>query len=317
MSDGYVLIDGNSIGFAAQTSHKLSAGGSDTTAIFGVIRSVRQFAAQYGATRRLIVLWDGKGWRHTVYPEYKAHRSKPAVTAHEKAQRAARDSYKAQKKDIMRGLSLMGVDQVIAANMEADDLAAILTDRYRKQGKRILLISGDKDWLQLVGNKVAWFDPIRGKIITAGTFNEHTGLVNTRQFVEEKCLIGEPGDLGPGSGVGGIGAKKARDLLERFGSVGGFLNAWMDGSLKDEKLPKAFRDFADETLPGQSIFERNKTLVDLRTSARPSIVGLRVIKGAPDRDAFTEFCGAFAFQSILKDLDGFLEPFENAQKEAA
>jgi DNA polymerase-1 len=313
---GYALADGNSLGFAAQTSARLSAGGQDTQAIYGVIRTVRQIVMTH-ALLTTVVLWDGRSWRKDVFPQYKAHRDKEAVTKHEKAQAEARASYKAQKKHLMRGLNLLGVTQVIAANMEADDLAAIMTDRYRAQKKKVVLISGDKDWLQLVGPGVSWHDPIRDHRVNMGSFNEFTGLANPRQLVELKCLMGEPGDLGPGSGVGGIGEKKARELLGRFGSVQGFLNAWMDGSLADEKLPKAFRDFADEGLPGREIFARNQMLIDLRTPHRPPPHNLRVIKGAPDREAFADFCGEFAFQSILKDLDGFMEPFEDRSATAA
>lgn len=312
---GFCLIDGNSIGFAAQSSAKLSAGGQETQAIYGAIRTIRQIAMTH-ALLTPIVLWDGKSWRQTVYPQYKAHRDKEAVTAHEKKAKAERDAYKAQKKHIARGLQHIGILQSLAWNMEADDLAAIFTRRFRAQKKKVVLISGDKDWLQLVGPGVSWHDPIRDNRVSLSNFQEFTGLANPRQLVELKCLVGEPGDLGPGSGVGGIGDKKARELLDRFGSVAGFWNAWTDGSLKGEKLHKAFEAFADENGPGRDIFARNLTLIDLNTDKRPAPANLKLIKGKFDREAFIDFCGEFAFKSILKDLDGFLEPFDPALKEA-
>lgn len=314
-SIGYCLIDGNSIGFAAQSASKLSAGGEPTQAIYGTIRTVRQIVATHNMLTP-IVLWDGVSWRKHVFPEYKAHRDKVATTPHEKKAKAERDEYKRQKPQIARGLKLLGVPQMLSMNMEADDLAAILTKRFRANGKKVFLISGDKDWLQLVGPGVSWHDPIRDDRINGGNFAEKTGLANPRQLVELKCLVGEPGDLGPGSGVGGIGEKKARWLLETYGSVGGFLNAWIDGSLKDEKLHKAFLDFAAENSPGQEIFQRNLMLIDLRTEKRPEMLDPKLTKGAFNREGFIEFCGQFAFKSILKDIDAFLEPFDPAAREA-
>lgn len=325
---GACLIDGNSLGFAAQSANKLAVAGQQTQAIYGMVRTIRQIVMMHRVLTP-IVLWDGVSWRKSIYPQYKAHRDKEAVTAHEKKAKADRDAYKSQKKHIARALRHLGVPQMVALNMEADDLAAILTKRYRAEKKKIILISGDKDWLQLVGPGVSWHDPIRDHRVNQGNFNEFTGLANPRQLVELKCLIGEPGDLGPGSGVGGIGDKSGREILHHFGSINGLLNLWIEGKVdpatgavegidpSEWKAGKKVREFLDESGPGRDIFARNMRLIDLTTTERPKPHGLKLDKGLFDREAFADLCGEFAFKSILKELDTFLEPFDPAMKEEA
>lgn len=326
MSDGYCLIDLNSIGFAANAASKLTVAGQETQAIYGVLKTLRGILVKH-PNLTPICLHDGVSWRKSVYPQYKAHRDKEAVTVHEKKAAADKAAYKRQKPHIARALKLIAVPQMIAANMEADDLAGILIKKARESKKKVVLISGDKDWLQLIGAGVSWHDPIRDNKVTPGNFAEFTQLANVRQFIELKCLIGEPGDLGPGSGVGGIGDKTGRELLNRFGSINNLLNLWIENQIDektgvvngvdDYKLSKKVMAFLDENSEGRTIFARNLRLIDLNTTERPDPIQMRLHKGELDREAFTDFCGEFAFRSILSDMDGWLEPFEARLKEMA
>ncbi|CAO3459975.1 hypothetical protein [Azospirillum argentinense] len=325
---GYIIIDGNSIGFAAQASTRLSVGGQETQAIFGTLRTVRAIR-QSRPDLTPIVCWDGVSWRKDVYPQYKAHRDKEATSKHAVAMQAARAAFKTQRPHIAQALKHLGVAQFSALNMEADDLAAILVARYRPLGKKLLLVSGDKDWLQLIGPRTVWFDPIRDHRVSPAGFQEFTGLANVRQLVELKALVGEAGDLGPGSGVGGIGDKTAREILSRFGSVNSLCNLWIEGRIDAVTGvvagvdPAAFkcsakvRDFLDETKPGRAIFARNLRLIDLNTRERPAPYGPKLVKGRFDRAAFTDICDRFAFKSILKEFDAWVEPFDPALKEIA
>ena len=303
----YLLIDGNSIGFAAQQGTRLTLGSTEVQAIFGVLRSVRMLTAQF-PTLQPLVLWDGRSWRKQVFAEYKANRddkANPKVLA-------MRDSYRAQRPHISRGLRHLGIWQMIAGNMEADDLAGMMVKKAMRDSSAALMVSGDKDWLQLVGNRIVWFDPIRQNRVSIANFKEKTGYANPRAFLEGKALQGDAGDNIPG--VGGIGEKGAAQLLEKFASVAAFLD-WV-GNDETKELGKKLREFAFNTTGGLDKFARNMQLMDLIPASPPVPERLSLTRGAVDVAVFTEFCEEFQFHSMLNDLTGWMAPFERF-KEAA
>jgi 5'-3' exonuclease len=324
MSKGFLLIDGNNIGNAAQNSKVLKVGDTEVQSVYHSLRAIRAAVAAYPALTP-IVLWDGRSWRHGRFPEYKANREKDTdkpLKDYEIKQQHNRDTWKAMKKHVIRGLKLIGVRQMMALNLEADDLVGILVNRYAPQGKKILMITGDQDWLQLVRPGVGWFDPIQDKRITAMNFSEKVGYSKTVKnkelgteheewrgcpspaaYLDVKCLMGDTGDNIPG--VGGIGEKGAYELVLQFGSVANFFN---QANLEGVKLPKKLSDFAtDETKIAR--FQLNQVLMDLSHKEIPAPIDLKVTHQAPDDEAFSTFCEEFMFASILKNLPAWLEPF--------
>jgi 5'-3' exonuclease len=249
------------------------------------------------ATHKPIVLWDGASWRTKMFAEYKLNREK-ADTIHEKRMLAAKDEFARQRDAIKKGYNLLGIDQVQAFNMEADDLAAIMTDLYVKRGDKVVLLTGDRDWIQLVQPGVIWVDPINDRKVTMSNFEEMTGVADPSQFVEAKCLMGDQGDNIPG--VGKVGEKGAKEFLATFGSFANFSNMALDGSLDVKKLPKKYRDLAEDE-GKRIIFSRNMALMDLRTKDRPAPINLRVTAGEPDADKFKVYCTTLLFKSIIND----------------
>lgn len=306
MKHGYLVIDGNNIAYAANATRKLHVGDLETQGIYGFLRAIRAAIANYPMLKP-IVLWDGRSWRYDAFPDYKAKREKAPETKSEQAMADNRASMREQKPFIRRALINLGVTQMVALNLEADDLAGIIVRRYQPEGKKILLISGDKDWIQLIGPGVGWMDPINDIRITASKLEEKLGVKTPRQWLEVKALMGDSSDEIPG--VGGIGEKGAKELVMTYGSVTSFLNQAMDGSLPE--LPKKFRDFAEST-DKQVIFHRNMKLMDLASPEIPAPLGLKVEKSTLDADAFAEFCEELIFRSITSDLNNWCEPFENA-----
>lgn len=304
MSKKFILIDGNSIGHAAQNGTTLTVGNVQVQAIYGFLRTMRKIAAIYPHYTPA-VLWDGASWRRMIYADYKANREK-ADTKYERRLLAQKDAFKQQVPAIKKALTLLGIDQVQATNMEADDLAAIMTDLYVQQGHQVMLLTGDQDWIQLVGPKVTWFDPIHDRKVTEANFHEMTGVKDARAFVEKKALMGDTGDNIPG--VGGIGEKGAKEFLEKFGSFTNFSNLALDPSFDISALPKKFRDLAQDEEKRLN-FSNNLRLMDLRTSARPAPVNLRVVKGEPNAELFRQFCVKAMFKSIYQDFDDWISVF--------
>lgn len=318
----YLLIDGNNITHAAQSAKKLTVGNIEVQAIFGFIRTMHKMMRVYPLMKP-IVLWDGASWRKMHAPEYKENREANHTKAYEKAQ-VERKAAKNQIPAIKKGLTLLGIDQVKASNMEADDLAAILGDKFTKRGDRVLLVSGDKDWIQLVTPTMGWFDPIQDRKIFKAADCEGAIKIkvdNFRQFLEIKALMGDIGDNI--AGVGGIGEKGAQHFIDVFGSWANFSNMAMDGTWAiafnevEPRYRKVFQTLVDDENK-RLLFSRNMHLMDLRTPARPAPVNLVVTRGEPDRARFETFCQRLVFLSFLKDLDAWLTVFPAFRlKEAA
>jgi 5'-3' exonuclease len=325
MSQGFLLIDGSNIAHAANSAKvEMRCGEQVTTAIFGFLRSIRPQVAMFPQLMP-IVLWDGRSWRKQVFKPYKAGRDDAPKSKQEEIQLQNRATLKTQLPHIKRGLSLLGMTQIDALNMEADDLAGMLVKRHQPKGKKIMLLSGDKDWIQLVSPGVGWFDPIRNWRLTHGTLSKRLGwcpdkkritcfpkdqgdkfmgVPSPRAWLEMKALMGDSSDEIPG--VGGIGEKGALELVVKHTSVGGFLSACIDGTIKD--LPKKLADFVDSD-EKQEIYRRNLLLMDLNHPHIPKPIDLRVNKTELDPDAFYGFCEEFLFNSILTSED-WHQPFE-------
>ncbi len=312
-----LLVDFNNIGFAAHNSPKLIAGDLETQAVFNSLRMLRGALRTYrGFTP--IVLWDGRSWRHKVLDTYKSNRDDTPE------KRAHRDAYKAQKPYIIKSLKALGVPQMMALNLEADDLAGMLTGKLLKGGHTVVLLSGDTDWLQLVQAGVIWHDPINDRIVNHRNFETFTELPSPRAYLEAKALIGDESDKI--TGIDGLGKKAAERLIGAFGSVQGFFDAAAAPDFFDKKkgaLPAELSRFrkkliAFATPEGKAIFDRNIDLMDLRSPLIPKPERLTRTVQKLDIPAFREVCEELAFHSILKDMDAWLEPFQpKSLKEAA
>lgn len=336
-----LLIDGNSIGYAAQQATKLNSGGIETQAAFGIIKTLHKQRIQ-NPSHRPIVLWDGRAeWRFKLHPEYKSNRKDTPEKI------AMKESYAKQRPYIRNLLQHLGVTQMTWTTGEADDLAGFLVGQLAAQPDAdIGLISGDEDWLQLVRKTekamVWWHDPRADtKTVTPATFYKHTGCLSPFAFLESKILQGDSSDVI--SGVGGIGATGAPEFLAEFGSVRNFWqrcdsgvfvpktkahrSLWRGTSpitvdehmtsaparteeMDDKAYEKALKKHRDQW-PGQGrlLYRRNFQLMQLLSVAPPAKSDLEVIPGKFDKAAFADACGELSFVSIIKKLDDFIQPF--------
>lgn len=295
-----IVIDGNAMGHAHHNSTTLTCGSMQTQAIFGFVRMLNLLASSH-PDGDVVVLWDGRAqFRYDLFPEYKANRD---VSADPKKQ-AHRQAYREQVPHIKVATKLLGVRQMICENLEADDLAGWMV-RKLSPTRRMLLVTGDQDWLQLVNENVTWLDPRgEGKRITHETFQQATGYFTPQEFLQGKALRGDKSDEIPP--VGGIGEKGAPVFLAAWRSVENFLAAVDEG--KVAKMTKAQKNLASPE--GRAAFNRNICLMDLRGGPEPDREKLTVFPGSFNEDMFRRYCERFSFLSILKDWDRFIQPFK-------
>ncbi len=325
MSQGLLLIDVLNLLHAANANKPLRVGELPTQGIYGFIRSLRLAVCSFPQLTP-IALHDGRSWRHSAMEGYKGSRDAEPTTASAKKMAELRAQIAPQKPYVRTAMRMLGVRQIDTLNLEADDLAALMVRKAAKDDRRVMLLSGDKDWIQLVGPDVSWFDPMRDVRITHATLPKRLGLDKTkkrfaafktdqtgpdfvgvpsaRAWLEIKALMGDSSD--EIDGVGGIGDVGASEFIERFGSVANFIAMSIDGSLP--RLPKKFAGLA-ESNEKQDIYCRNMMLMDLNHAAVPAPVDQRVDTGEFSEEAFGNLCRDLLFQSVLNGLPGWIEPF--------
>lgn len=304
-----MLIDGNSLGNICNALKPLKIGEQPVQAIYGFLRILRDIVAS-NLEYLPIVLWDGRSWRYDIYPEYKANR-KLSETPSQKKMQEQRSNYKKQLPHIKTALRLLGVTQTSALNMEADDLAATLADLYQAKNRKVLLVSGDSDWAQLVGDGVIMKDLHKQRLISRSNFKEVIGLDNPQQLIEMKALAGEAGDNI--KGVGGVGEKGAIEFLNTYGSFQDFTNRVIfDKDIDLDTLPSKYRLLVEDEEKALK-FRANIKLIDLRSTARPKINGLTTDKGTPNALKFRRFCELLLFQSFLTNFDDWISVFSAFQ----
>lgn len=297
-----IIIDGNSIGYAAHYATKLTSGDLQTQAIFGFIKTMRELRAATYRDFKPVVLWDGRAqWRFDLTPEYKSNRDNDPKKV------AFKEAYVEQRPYIARALSHLGIRQITAMTHEADDMAGLMVKQLtdNKPDNEVVLITGDQDWVQLVRPNVTWRD-LRddSRIITHKTLMDKTGYSTPYAFLEGKCLQGDISDCI--SGVGGIGEKGAPELIAEFGSVRKFWQRCDSGDF----VPKKKAHLRLCSAEGRQIFGRNFRMMQLLKVAPPAKEAVRVDVGQFNQEAFSELCEELAFNSILRNIDVFCHPFK-------
>jgi DNA polymerase-1 len=330
-----LIVDINAVGYSWQQVTKLTSGGMETQAAYGVLKTMRELRMVYPKFTPLI-LWDGRAqWRYDMYPDYKSNRTS---TPEKIAMKAA---YAKQKPFIEQLLSSLGIRQLTAFKHEADDMAGHFVRKLSADPEhRIGLITGDGDWIQLVRKNVFWRDMRDdSRLVTATNFYEYTGCKTPLEFLERKCLTGDTSDVI--SPVGGFGADGAPLFIAEHGSVREFWrkcdagehipknkaeqrlwkgrcehdrDAWADLYPPDDGTPdhEKRRKKHVSNWPGQGrdIFARNFKLMQLLKIDPPRREDLKVDPGAFDKAKFEGLCGELAFMSILKNLDEFTNHFK-------
>jgi 5'-3' exonuclease len=183
------------------------------------------------APEALAVAFDGPGptVRHHLFTEYKANR--PPMP----------DALAQQIPSVHQVLQAMRVPVLMVSGEEADDILASAAVRAAGEGFRVVLLSGDKDLLQVVDERIVVRDTMKGKTWGQAEVEQRYG-VSPRQFPELLALTGDSIDNIPG--VPGVGDKTARDLLQRFGSLEAVLER--AGEIASPKLREAVRAHAEQ-----------------------------------------------------------------------
>src|ERR671910_1154629 len=205
------LIDGNSLAYRAFFALPESIATSDgrpTNAIFGFASMLVKILTDYGEVPTVVV-WDaGMSGRKDISPDYKAQRS------------TRPDLLKLQWPHLQPLVEAFGYSNVSVEGYEADDVIAALTEQAKQRGTPVMVVRGDRDAYQLVGDGVRIMSTSRG--VTDTKVYDRQGVIDRYGIDPERIpdFIGLKGDTSDNiPGVPGIGDKTAAELLQRFGDL--------------------------------------------------------------------------------------------------
>jgi DNA polymerase-1 len=221
-----ILVDGSGYIFRGYFAIRsmTSADGTPVNAVFGYSSMILSLLADF-KPEQIVVAFDtkGPGFRHDIYPDYKANRP------------PAPEDLVPQFALIREATDAFGLHRVEAAGWEADDLIATAATKALENGQEVVVISADKDLMQLIRPGVRMLDPMKQRWIDDEYVREKFGC-RPDQVVEIQALAGDSSDNVPG--VHGIGVKTAALLLEEYGTLEGILAAANEVDDKGKPLIK-------------------------------------------------------------------------------
>jgi len=152
------------------------------------------------------VIFDSakKNFRNDIYADYKANRSETP------------EDLAPQFEYIRKAVKAFSLPSIELINYEADDLIATYAKQIVKAGAKVTVISSDKDFMQLVTDKVRLYDPMKNKILGDNEVFEKFG-VKPSQVIDVQSLAGDTSDNIPG--VPGIGVKTAAELINKYNTL--------------------------------------------------------------------------------------------------
>lgn len=276
------LIDAHSYIYRAYhaISHLSTSHGLPTNAIFGVtnmlLKALREKKPEY-----LAMVFDARGptFRHALLETYKANR--PSMP----------DDLSVQIpyiKDIIRAENLPALE---LEGYEADDLIATIVKRLASDEHRIVIVSSDKDLLQLVSPYVTIWDPMKDRYIDLENLRKEYGL-EPGQMADVFALAGDAIDNVPG--VPGIGLKTALSLIQRYRSVENLITSLE--SIDKPKLREKLTTYKEQAF-------LSKELVKLHIDVPLEIDLSRLRVGSPDSAALRELFAGLEFTKFLKELE--------------
>jgi len=201
------LIDGSAFLYRAfHAIRSLSTSkGHPTNATFGFTRILLKLLKD-NTPEYAVVMFDVKGptFRHKLYHQYKANR--PPMP----------EELAAQIPDIKRIIKALNIPIVEKVGYEADDLVGTYSTLAQKNGFEVVMVTGDKDFIQLITEKCTLWDPMKDTILDVKTIKADMGI-DPCQFIDVLGLAGDTADNIPG--VKGVGPKTAIKLIAKFGSI--------------------------------------------------------------------------------------------------
>lgn len=277
-----LIIDG--YGFIFRAYHvqpTLTAqNGMPVGAIYGFTSMLIKLLNDFKPEHVVIALdCGGKNFRHNIYSQYKANR--PPAT----------EDLIYQLSLVKKAATALNFPVLEKQGFEADDIIATLARHATNLKEDAIIISSDKDLMQLINGYIKMYDPVKAKYITVDDVMAKFG-VDPSKVREVQALIGDKSDNIPG--VAGIGPKTAAQLIKEYGDIKGIFNS-LDKLTNIRQKELLSQNYENALISWQLVGLNEDVDIDLNIS------NLRW--KAPNKSIISDFLHEYGFRSLVKRVE--------------
>ena len=266
--------------YAMIRSPRITSTGIDTSAVFGFVNTLQDLLKREQPSH-IAVCFDppgGKTFRHENYPPYKANRDKTP------------EGILVAVPYIKRILQAYRIPIFEVEGFEADDVIGTLSHQAEQQGFFTYMVTGDKDFGQLVTPNIKVYDPLKKEILGVKEVNDKYGILSPKQLIDILGLMGDTADNIPG--CPGVGPKTAEKLIQQFGSIENLLEH--TDELKGAQQQKV-RDNAEQ-------IRMSKWLATIITDVPVTLDADALRREPVDMDALREVFNELEFRTLSQRL---------------
>ena len=282
MTKKLVLVDGSSYLYRAYHAMPdlTTSSGETTGAIYGVINMLRRQMKEHPSDY-LVVIFDapGKTFRDDIYPAYKANR--PPMP----------NDLRSQIEPTHDVIQAMGIPLLSVAAVEADDVIGTLSTTATAMAIDTDIMSGDKDFAQLVGKRVRLIDSMKGETYDTAGIKVRFG-VEPEQIVDYLTLVGDAVDNVPG--VPKVGPKTAMRWLETYRTLDNLV-------AHAEEIKGKVGDNLRQSLEQLAL---SRELVTIKTDVELDVTPKDLMQSTPDEDRLRALFSRLEFKTWLSELGG-------------
>ena len=287
MTHRLMLVDGSNMAFRAffAIPGLTNTHGEPTNALYGYVTTLLKLIREREPTH-LAVVFDPKGgsFRNRLFADYKGHR--PDMPHDLRSQWPTFEP-------LTRALGLI---HLVVDDYEADDVIGTLAKRLSADAE-VWIVTGDKDLQQLVEPGIRIFDPRKDEEIGPEQVRERFGC-DPERVPEVLGLMGDSSDNIPG--VPGVGKKKAKGLIEQYGTIEGVYE-----NLDEVRGPKMRQNLAENR--EQAELSRTLATIELAVPVEVELDDLALAFPPEDKEALEQLFDELAFQKLLPQVGAKLE----------
>ncbi|WBG90945.1 DNA polymerase I [Pantoea piersonii] len=282
-----ILVDGSSYLYRAYHAFPplTNSAGEPTGAMYGVLNMLKSLLTQYNPSH-VAVVFDAKGktFRDELFEHYKSHR--PPMP----------DDLRAQTAPLHEMVKAMGLPLLAVSGVEADDVIGTLALQAEKEGRPVLISTGDKDMAQLVTPNITLINTMTNTILGPEEVEQKYG-VPPALIIDFLAMMGDSSDNIPG--VPGVGEKTAQALLQGLGGM----RAIYDNLDKVAELSfRGAKTMAAKLEQNREVAFLSYQLATIKTDVELELTCSELTVAEPNVVALQELFGRYEFKRWLADL---------------
>lgn len=295
-----VLVDGSSYLYRAFHAFPplTNREGEPTGAMYGVVNMLKSLISQVEPSH-IAVVFDAKGktFRDELFEQYKSHR--PPMP----------DELRSQIQPLHAIIKALGIPLISVEGVEADDVIGTLAVQAAKEGKHVLISTGDKDMAQLVNDHIMLINTMNNTLLDREGVIEKYGIP-PELVIDWLALQGDSSDNIPG--VKGVGEKTALALLQGIGSI---KTIYENLDKVAELSFRGAKTFAPKLLAEKEMADLSYLLATIKTDVELDVTHDQLTTSPQDRDKLVELFGKYEFKKWLNEVMNGTNPVTTSTKE--